>query len=64
MSWRPVTEAGDLLELEFEGLSGTLAGEKGRPGVEYNSELGIYKTDVCLGAIYLFVYYFFHNLHV
>ena len=34
------------LELEFEGISGSFVGNKGRPGVEYNTELGVYKAEV------------------
>lgn len=37
-----------IMELEFEGLNGSFAGEKGRPGVEYNPELGIYRANVSL----------------
>lgn len=48
VTWRPASDGSlDNLELEFEGLSGSFVGEKGRPGVEYNTELGIYKADVC-----------------
>lgn len=43
ISWQPKD---DFLELEFEGLSGSFVGEKGRPGVFYNPELGIYKANV------------------
>lgn len=46
VSWKPGGEAGKFLELEFEGLSGSFAGEKGRPGVEYSPELGSYKANV------------------
>jgi len=34
------------LELEFEGITGSFAGEKGHPGVDYSSDLGIYRANV------------------
>lgn len=43
----PLDDSPDKFELEFEGLNGSFIGEKGRPGVEYNTELGIYSADVC-----------------
>ncbi|KAI1709924.1 hypothetical protein DdX_10932 [Ditylenchus destructor] len=46
-----------IMELEFEGLNGSFAGEKGRPGVEYNPELGIYRANTLMaradGSFYL-----------
>lgn len=48
---------GQFLELEFEGLSGSFAGEKGRPGVEYSPELGSYRANLLMarpdGSFYL-----------
>uniref|UniRef100_A0A183CHR3 Ureidoglycolate hydrolase n=1 Tax=Globodera pallida TaxID=36090 RepID=A0A183CHR3_GLOPA len=47
----------DQLVLEFEGISGSLAGQKGRPGASYSSELGIYKANLLMarpdGSFYL-----------
>lgn len=41
----------DTLELEFEGLSGSFVGKKGRPGVFYNPELGTYKANVIFNKL-------------
>jgi hypothetical protein len=46
VSWKPGGDAGSFLELEFEGLTGSFAGEKGRPGAEYSPELGSYRANV------------------
>lgn len=45
MSWVQ-SESGEYLDLVFEGISGSLMGEKGRPGVNYSGELGVYRVDV------------------
>ena len=44
MSWVQ-SESGEYLDLVFEGISGSLIGEKGRPGVNYSGELGVYRVD-------------------
>nr|CAD2142508.1 unnamed protein product [Meloidogyne enterolobii] len=36
------------LELEFEGITGSFAGEKGHPGVDYSSDLGIYRANLLM----------------
>ncbi|KAL3078509.1 hypothetical protein niasHT_006070 [Heterodera trifolii] len=45
------------LVLEFEGISGSFAGQKGRPGAAYSSELGIYSANSLMarpdGSFYL-----------
>ncbi|CAD5222815.1 unnamed protein product [Bursaphelenchus okinawaensis] len=46
MSWVPNGEG--AYELVFKGLSGSFAGDEGKPGVEYNPELGIYKANLML----------------
>jgi hypothetical protein len=55
VSWKAAggTESSGFLELEFEGLSGSFAGEKGRPGVEYSPELGSYRANVSPSKIQL-----------
>jgi hypothetical protein len=36
----------DVMELEFEGRTGSFAGNRGRPGVEYSPEIGLYTANV------------------
>ncbi|CAD5232186.1 unnamed protein product [Bursaphelenchus xylophilus] len=46
MSW--VSNGEGNFELVFKGLSGSFAGDEGKPGVEYSPELGIYKANLLL----------------
>lgn len=52
MSW----EAGEegTQELVFKGLSGSFAGDSGKPGVEYSQELGVYKANVRFFCILIY----------
>jgi len=39
----------EVMELEFEGRTGSFAGNRGRPGVEYSPEIGLYTANVSGG---------------